>query len=157
DGRDPAPSPLSFGPHEAEAIGWKIGAFLHEPSAAAAAIDEYLIGDSTLRRRVKAAVAHFVISAATRTPSNREVIGDMANVGGVMVRVPLRCFAVRGQQGGQHRLLGVREVVHKARLGEAASNGVTTGVVKGSTWLTTACSNGGSWVTSTRPHGCSWR
>ncbi|CEM03570.1 unnamed protein product [Vitrella brassicaformis CCMP3155] len=130
DGRDPAPSPLSFGPHEAEAIGWKIGAFLYEPPAAAAAIDEYLISDSTLRRRVKAAVAHFVKSAATRTSSNREVIGDMANVGGVMVRVPLQCFAVRGQQGGQHRLLGVREVVHKARLDEAASHGVT-GVVKG--------------------------
>ncbi|CEM03563.1 unnamed protein product [Vitrella brassicaformis CCMP3155] len=130
DGRDPAPSPLSFGPHEAEAIGWKIGAFLHEPFAAAAAIDEYLIGESTLRRRVKAAMAHFVKSAATRTSSNREVIGDMANMGGVMVRVPLQCFAVRGQQGGQHRLLGLREVVHKARLDEAASHGVT-GVVKG--------------------------
>ncbi|CEL91982.1 unnamed protein product [Vitrella brassicaformis CCMP3155] len=130
DGEDPAPSPLSVGPHEAEAIGWKIGAFLHEPSAAAAAIDEYLIGDSTLRRRVKAAMAHFVKSAATRTSSNREVIGDMANVGGVVVRVPLQCCAVRGRLGGPHRLLGVREVVHKARLDEAASHGVI-GVVKG--------------------------
>ncbi|CEM08958.1 unnamed protein product [Vitrella brassicaformis CCMP3155] len=131
DGRDPAPSPLSFGPHEAEGIAWKIGAFLHEPPAAAAAIDEYLIGHSQLRRRMRTAVAHFVKSAATRTSGNREVVGDMANVGGVMVRVPLQCFAVRGQQGGQHRLLGVREVVHKARLDEAASHGVTGGVVKG--------------------------
>ncbi|CEM00513.1 unnamed protein product [Vitrella brassicaformis CCMP3155] len=77
DGAHPHPSPsnMAFGPHEAEGIAWKVGAFLHEPSAASAAIDEYLIGDSQLRRRVKAAVGHFVKSAATRTSSNREVVG----------------------------------------------------------------------------------
>ncbi|CEM28810.1 unnamed protein product [Vitrella brassicaformis CCMP3155] len=66
DGAHPHPSPsnMAFGPHEAEAIGWKIGAFLHEPPAAVAAINQYLIGESLLRRRVGAAVGHFVKSAA---------------------------------------------------------------------------------------------
>ncbi|CEM00587.1 unnamed protein product [Vitrella brassicaformis CCMP3155] len=131
DGAHPHPSPsnMAFGPHEAEAIGWKIGAFLHEPSATVAAIDEYLIDDSQLRRRVRAAIGHFVKSAATQTSSNREVMGGMASVGGVMVRVPLHCFAVRGS-GGRVVLTGVREVIHRARLDEAAQHGVE-GVVKG--------------------------
>ncbi|CEM31646.1 unnamed protein product [Vitrella brassicaformis CCMP3155] len=131
DGAHPHPSPsnMAFGPHEAEAIAWKIGAFLHEPPAAVAAIDECFIGESVLRRRVKAAVGHFVKLAATQTSSNREVIGGMANLGGVTVRVPLQCFAVRGS-GGQVVLTGVREVVHRARLDEAGTHGVV-GVVKG--------------------------
>ncbi|CEL96689.1 unnamed protein product [Vitrella brassicaformis CCMP3155] len=133
DGAHPHPSPsnMAFGPHEAEAVGWKIGAFLHEPPAAVAAIDEYLIADSVLRRRVRAAVNHFVKSAATRTSSNREVVGGMASVGGVMVRVPLQCFAVRDSGGQVVSMTGVREVVHRARLDEAAQYGVGGGVVKG--------------------------
>ncbi|CEM00569.1 unnamed protein product [Vitrella brassicaformis CCMP3155] len=129
DGAHPHPSPsnMAFGPHEAEAIGWKIGAFLHDPSAAVAAIDEYLIGDSQLRRRVRSAVGHFVKSAATQTSSNREVVGRMASVGGVMVRVPLQCFVV-GDVGGQ--TMELREVIHKARKDEAAQYRVV-GVVKG--------------------------
>ncbi|CEM00610.1 unnamed protein product [Vitrella brassicaformis CCMP3155] len=132
DGAHPHPSPsnMAFGPHEAEAIAWKIGAFLHDPSAAVAAIDEYLIGDAQLRRRVRAAVGHFVKTAATRTSSNREVVGGMASVGGVMVRVPLQCFAVRGSGGRVVGMTGVREVIHRARLDEAVSCGVV-GVVKG--------------------------
>ncbi|CEM00585.1 unnamed protein product [Vitrella brassicaformis CCMP3155] len=131
DGAHPHPSPsnMAFGPHEAEAIAWRIGAFLHEPSAASAAIDEYLIGDSLLRRRIRAAVGHFVKSAATQTSSNREVVGGVASVGGVMVRVPLQCFALRGS-GSRVVLTGVREVIHRARLDEAAQHGVV-GVVKG--------------------------
>ncbi|CEM20195.1 unnamed protein product [Vitrella brassicaformis CCMP3155] len=137
DGAHPHPSPsnMAFGPHEAEAIAWKIGAFLHEPLAAVAAIDQYLIGESPLRRRVRAAVGHFVKSAATQTSSNREVVGGTRyeQQGDKRVKVtvpPLQCFAVRGQQGGQNRLLtGVREVVHRARLNEVG-HGVA-GVVKG--------------------------
>ncbi|CEM22705.1 unnamed protein product [Vitrella brassicaformis CCMP3155] len=127
DGAHPHPSPsnMAFGPHEAEAIAWKIGAFLHEPPAAVALLDKYLPGDSLLRRRVGAAVGHFVKSAATQTSSNREVVGGMASVGGVVVRVPLQCFAVRGSG-----LTGVREVVHRARLDEAVLHGAH-GVVKG--------------------------
>ncbi|CEM25186.1 unnamed protein product [Vitrella brassicaformis CCMP3155] len=118
----------------AEAIGWKIGAFLHEPPAAVAAIDQYLVGESVLRRRVRAAVGHFVKSAATQTSSNREVVGgtryQQQGDKRVKVTVPLlQCFAVGGQQGGQHRLLGVREVVHRARLDEAATHGMR--LVKG--------------------------
>ncbi|CEM24733.1 unnamed protein product [Vitrella brassicaformis CCMP3155] len=140
DGAHPHPSPsnMAFGPHEADAIGWKIGAFLHDPSAAVAVIDRYLIGDSQLRRRVQAAVSHFVKSAATQTSSNREVVGDMANVGGVTGRVPLQCFAIRGSGVQVARMVGVREVVHRARLDEAARwldgaawCGLTAGVVKG--------------------------
>ncbi|CEM19439.1 unnamed protein product [Vitrella brassicaformis CCMP3155] len=139
----PAPSNLSFGPHEAEAIGWKIGAFLYEPSAAVAAIDDYLIGETLMRRRVRAAVSHFVKSAATQSSCNREVVGGP--VGPVQQEVeegegqqrakrakvsrpPLQCFAIRS--GADGVLTGVREVVHRARLDEAAQHGVE-GVVKG--------------------------
>ncbi|CEM13159.1 unnamed protein product [Vitrella brassicaformis CCMP3155] len=131
DGDYPCPSPsnLSFGPQEAEAISWKIAAFVYEPSAAMAAIDEHLIGDSRLRRRMRVAVGHFVSQASTRARGNREVVGALADVGALTVRVPLQCFAVNGGSG-QHRLLGVREVVHRARLDEAAQHGVE-GVEKG--------------------------
>ncbi|CEM38447.1 unnamed protein product, partial [Vitrella brassicaformis CCMP3155] len=130
----PSPSNMAFGPHEAEAIGWKIGAFLYEPPAAVAAIDQYLIGESVLRRRVTAAVTHFVKSAATQTSSNRQVVGGtryrQQGDRRVKVTVPsLQCFAVSGS-GGQVVLTGVGEVVHRARLDEAASCGVD-GVVKG--------------------------
>ncbi|CEM20452.1 unnamed protein product [Vitrella brassicaformis CCMP3155] len=136
DGAHPHPSPsnMAFGPHEAEAIGWKIGAFLHEPPAAVAAIDEYLIGESVLRRRVKAAVGHFVKSAATQTSSNREVVGGTRyeQQGDKRVKVtapPLQCFRVGGVGG---RKMGVRKVVHRARLDEAGTHGVPLeGVVKG--------------------------
>ncbi|CEM02156.1 unnamed protein product [Vitrella brassicaformis CCMP3155] len=135
----PTPSNLSFGPHEAEGIGWKIGAFLHEPSAAVATIDEYLMGESLLRRRVHAAVLHSVSQGATRTSSNRKVVGGTQYVqqegGAKRTKVtvpPLQCFAANGGQqgGGQHRLLGVREVVHRARLDEATQHGLQ-GVEKG--------------------------
>ncbi|CEM29373.1 unnamed protein product [Vitrella brassicaformis CCMP3155] len=123
DGAHPHPSPsnMAFGPHEAEAIGWKIGAFLYEPPPAVAAINQYLIGESMLRRRVRAAVGHFVKSAATQTSSNREVVGGTRyqQQGDKRVKVtvpPLQCFAVRGSVGG--RKTGVREVVHRARLDE---------------------------------------
>ncbi|CEM00506.1 unnamed protein product [Vitrella brassicaformis CCMP3155] len=140
DGAHPHPSPsnMAFGPHEAEGIAWKIGAFLHEPSAASAAIDEYLIGDSQLRRRVRAAVNHFVKSAATQTSSNREVVGGTRyeQQGDKRVKVtvpPLKCFAIRAAgSGGQvvNKMTGVREVVHKARLDEVAKYQLT-GVQKG--------------------------
>ncbi|CEL94122.1 unnamed protein product [Vitrella brassicaformis CCMP3155] len=136
DGAHPHPSPsnMAFGPHEAEGIGWKIGAFLHEPSAAGAAIDEYLIFDTGLKRRVKAAVDHFVKSAATQTSGNREAVGETRyeQQGDKRVKVtvpPLQCFAIRAAgNGGQ--VVGVREVVHRARLDEAAQHGVV-GVIKG--------------------------
>ncbi|CEM26341.1 unnamed protein product [Vitrella brassicaformis CCMP3155] len=115
----------------AQAIGWKIGAFLHDPSAAVAAIDQYLTGESPLRRRVGAAVGHFVKSAATQTSSNKEVVGGTRHEqqGDKRVKVtvpPLQCFRVGGVGG---RRLGVREVVHRARLDEAQYG--VMGVVKG--------------------------
>ncbi|CEM01461.1 unnamed protein product [Vitrella brassicaformis CCMP3155] len=128
DGAHPYPSPsnMAFAPHMS--IAWKIGAFLYEPSAAVVTIDEYLIGESPLRRRVRAAVGHFVESAATQTSSNREVVGGMASVGGVMVTVPpLQCFAVR--EGASVRRVGLREVVHRARMDEAARHGVEEGAI----------------------------
>ncbi|CEL94108.1 unnamed protein product [Vitrella brassicaformis CCMP3155] len=136
DGAHPHPSPsnMAFGPHEAEGIAWKIAAFLHEPSAAGAAIDEYLIFDTRLRRRVKAAVGHFVKSTATQTSSNRDVVGGTRyeRQGDKRVKVtvlPLQCFALRGSGGRVVGMTGVREVVHRARLDEAISHGVA-GVVK---------------------------
>ncbi|CEL96897.1 unnamed protein product [Vitrella brassicaformis CCMP3155] len=118
------PSPFAHSDETAH-IAWKVGAFLHEPEA----VDQmHLTTHTPLAGRVKAAMQHFVKCAATKTAGNREVVGVMANVGGRVVRVPLQCFAVnRGQL--THRRLGLREVVHKARLDEAARYGLT-GVVK---------------------------
>ncbi|CEL92729.1 unnamed protein product [Vitrella brassicaformis CCMP3155] len=128
----PSPSTLSFGPQEGEAIAWHVGSFLYQPSTAMATIDEYLIGDSVLRQHVRAAVAHFVRQAATRTASNREVVGGTRQEGGQTVRVPsLQCFAIASGNGGRAvRMVGVREVVHRARLDEAEQHGVA-GVIKG--------------------------
>ncbi|CEM02025.1 unnamed protein product [Vitrella brassicaformis CCMP3155] len=151
----PSPSSLTFGPQEAISIAWKIGAFLHDPSAARAVVDEFLIADSPLKRRVGAAVDHVINQAATKTVSNREVVGKTAmgkgrtgegllqwlksvvNVTGgeqggpTMGEPPLQCFAIKGGEDGQHRRLGVREVVHRARLDEAAVYGLEGSIIKG--------------------------
>ena len=128
----PSPSPLSFGPQEAAAIAWKVGAFLHDPPAALTAIDSYLTNASALKRRVRGAVGHFVKWAATKTVSNREVVGGWSRgPDGQMVRVPqLQCFSVHAGPHHTHRRLGVREVVHGARLDEVRAHGLE-GVVKG--------------------------
>ncbi|CEM17579.1 unnamed protein product [Vitrella brassicaformis CCMP3155] len=127
----PSLSPLSFGPQEAAAIAWKIGAFLHDPPAALTAIDSYLTNASAIKRRVRGAVEHFVEWAATKTVSNREVVGGWSRgPDGQMVRVPqLQCFAVDAGQRHTHRRLGFREVVHRARLDEVRQHGLE--VVKG--------------------------
>ncbi|CEL92462.1 unnamed protein product [Vitrella brassicaformis CCMP3155] len=128
----PSPSPLSFGPQEAAAIAWKIGAFLHHPPAALTAIDQFLTNESALKRRVRGAVGHFVEWAATKTVSNREVVGGWSRGSdGQTVRVPqLQCFAVDAGPHHTHRRRGVREVVHRARLDEVRAHGLE-GVVKG--------------------------
>ncbi|CEM36600.1 unnamed protein product [Vitrella brassicaformis CCMP3155] len=124
DGEDPAPSPLSFGPHESAAIGWKIAAFCLDMEAAHEAITRTLtVRNSDFARRVCGAVERFVKSALSAS-GNQEVVGGTANVDGVTVRVPLQCFAVNGGQQGGHRMVGVREVVHRARLDEAARHGI---------------------------------
>ncbi|CEM01629.1 unnamed protein product [Vitrella brassicaformis CCMP3155] len=122
---------LAVGPQEAPFFGWRIASYLFDTEAVNRTITDTLLPfrHTDMARRVCTAIEHFVKSALEAS-SNREVVGPMANVGGQMVRVPLQCFAVRGQEGGQPRLLGVREVVHKARLDEAARHGVE-GVVKG--------------------------
>ncbi|CEM20808.1 unnamed protein product [Vitrella brassicaformis CCMP3155] len=115
------PRDLTFGPYEATSIAWKIGAFLHDPSAARAVIGEYrdddlidddlidddLIGDwldPRIKRRVRAAVDHFVKQAATRTASNREVVGktergEGGRPGGVLARWWDRLRGVTGAKG----------------------------------------------------------
>ncbi|CEM01704.1 unnamed protein product [Vitrella brassicaformis CCMP3155] len=93
------------------------------------------IRNSTLARRVTAAAQHFVESAVFAASSNREVAGLMADVGGEMVRVPLPCFTIRVDSRPNEVVhtrgrLGLREVVHRARLDEAARYDLV-GVVKG--------------------------
>ncbi|CEL95725.1 unnamed protein product [Vitrella brassicaformis CCMP3155] len=105
-------------------VAWKIGAFLHKPEA----VDTVTLGQAEVANRIKRAMQHFVKCAATKTAGNQEVIGGMASVGGRVVRVPLQCFAVI--QGTSVRRVGLREVVHRARLDEAARYGLT-GVIKG--------------------------
>ncbi|CEM13978.1 unnamed protein product [Vitrella brassicaformis CCMP3155] len=118
-----APSPFALTDATAQ-VAWKIGAFLHEPEA----VDTITLGQPVVAHRIKRAMQRFVKCAATKTADNEEVIGGMANVGGRVVRVPLQCFAVR--EGPTVRRVGLREVVHRARLDEAARYGLT-GVVKG--------------------------
>ncbi|CEM15867.1 unnamed protein product [Vitrella brassicaformis CCMP3155] len=118
---------LAVGPHEAPIFGWRIASYLFDMAAAREAISEAIgVRHSVLARRVRAAVEHFVRSAVLRAISNREVVGRKETVGGVVVRVPLQCFAIADGAGR----LGLREVVHKARLDEAALHGVE-GVAKG--------------------------
>ncbi|CEL96905.1 unnamed protein product [Vitrella brassicaformis CCMP3155] len=120
----PRPKPSDATDNDAPAAPSRPSPFAHK------AVDQMRLTTHTpLGGRVKAAMQHFVKCAATKTAGNREVVGVMANVGGRVVRVPLQCFAVnRGQL--THRRLGLREVVHKARLDEAARYGLT-GIVKG--------------------------
>ncbi|CEM12045.1 unnamed protein product [Vitrella brassicaformis CCMP3155] len=124
---------LAVGPQEAPIFAWRIASYLFDMDAATQTITEAIgVRHSAMAHRVRASVEHFVRSAVYEASSNREVVGGMADVGGETVRVPLQCFAINaGQQGsGQHRQLGVREVVHRARLDEAAQHGVA-GLVKG--------------------------
>ncbi|CEM23800.1 unnamed protein product [Vitrella brassicaformis CCMP3155] len=134
DGEDPAPSPLSCGPHEAEAIGWRIAAMCFDQHAANETITAKIgIRNSDMARRVCAAVDRSVKSALYAS-SNREVVGGTANVGGVTVRVPLQCFAIRADSR-PHQVVhtrgrvGVREVVQRARLDEAARHGIEEGAI----------------------------
>ncbi|CEM10953.1 unnamed protein product [Vitrella brassicaformis CCMP3155] len=133
------PAPPGYGPHEAEAIGWRIAAMCFDQDAANEAITANIgIRHSDMARRVQAAVKHVVKSAVFAASSNREVVGGMADVGGVTVRVPLQCFAIapgadtRSQEVVHTRdRLGLREVVHRARLDEAARYGLEESIVKG--------------------------
>ncbi|CEM23770.1 unnamed protein product [Vitrella brassicaformis CCMP3155] len=130
----PSPAPAGYGPHEAEAIGWRIAAMCFDQGAASEAIAVNIgIRHSDMARRVCAAVHHFIQSALYAS-SNREVVGGTANVGGVTVRVPLQCFAIRADSR-PHQVVhtrgrvGVREVVQIARLDEAARHGIEEGAI----------------------------
>ncbi|CEL92721.1 unnamed protein product [Vitrella brassicaformis CCMP3155] len=108
-----------------DVFAWRIASYLFDMDNAMRAIREGIgLRHTDMADRVHAAAEHFVRSAL-RANSNQEVVGVVANVGGRTVRVPLQCFAVRRQHDGQHRLLGLREVVHRARLDEADRHGVT--------------------------------
>mmetsp|Transcript_26022 Transcript_26022/g.64581 ORF Transcript_26022/g.64581 Transcript_26022/m.64581 type:complete len:601 (-) Transcript_26022:2-1804(-) len=132
DGEDPAPSPLAFGPHESAAIGWKIAAFCLDMEAANETITRILtVRNSDVGRRVRGAVGHFVKSAL-RASGKQEVVGGTRyqQQGDMRVKVtvpPLQCFAVCGR--GQVVLTGLREVVHRARLEEAARYGIEEGAI----------------------------
>ncbi|CEL95941.1 unnamed protein product [Vitrella brassicaformis CCMP3155] len=131
----PLPAAAGYGPHEAEAIGWRIAAMCFDQHAANETITATLtIRNSDLARRVQAAAEHFVKSAVFAASSNREVVGGTADVGGVTVRVPLQCFAIRAESRPHqvvhtHGRLGVREVIHRARLDEAARHGIEEGAI----------------------------
>ncbi|CEM22086.1 unnamed protein product [Vitrella brassicaformis CCMP3155] len=141
---------LAVGPQEAAIFGWRIASYLFDMDAAQEAISEAIgVRHSDMARRVCAAAKHLVLSAVYQASSNREVVGgtvhqqqqqqqqgdeDENEPGAKRAKVsvpPLQCFATdAGQDGGQHRLLGLREVVHKARLDEVAKYGLQ-GVEKG--------------------------
>mmetsp|Transcript_6774 Transcript_6774/g.19703 ORF Transcript_6774/g.19703 Transcript_6774/m.19703 type:complete len:467 (+) Transcript_6774:425-1825(+) len=136
DAETPLPSPLSFGHGEATLIGWQIAAYCFDTTAANQTVNQTLtFRHSRLARRVCAAIDHFVTSAL-KASSNREVVGPMAIVGEETVRVPLQCFVLGGVDRRLNEVVrtrgrvGIREVVHRARLDEAARYRLT-GVIKG--------------------------
>mmetsp|Transcript_19562 Transcript_19562/g.56086 ORF Transcript_19562/g.56086 Transcript_19562/m.56086 type:complete len:512 (+) Transcript_19562:236-1771(+) len=114
---------------EASLLAWRIAAFCIDLEAAHAAATRVLRSDFPLGRRINTAMAHFVTCAATKTASNKEVVGGVMEVRGQTVSIPpLQCFAV--SEGGSKREIGLREVVHKARMDEASKYGIT-GITKG--------------------------
>ncbi|CEM12860.1 unnamed protein product [Vitrella brassicaformis CCMP3155] len=131
---------LAVGPQEAPIFGWRIASYLFDADAAASATTEAIgecVRHTVMARRVCAAAEHFVKSAVYQTSSNREVVGGTASVGGQVVRVPqLQCFVLEGVDSRPREAVhtrgrvGLREVVHRARMDEAARHGVE-GVVKG--------------------------
>ncbi|CEM36809.1 unnamed protein product [Vitrella brassicaformis CCMP3155] len=131
DGQDPAPSRLALGDGESALIGWHIAALCFDQHKAATDIERAinLSHQTTFGRRIHSAAEHFVMGAVLKTESNRQVGGGMADVGGATVRVPLQCFQVVG--GVKGRVLGLREVVHKARMDEAVARGGLHGLQKG--------------------------
>ncbi|CEM28012.1 unnamed protein product [Vitrella brassicaformis CCMP3155] len=129
---DPVPSLLHFGPQEAAAIAWHIAALCFDTAAAHETVNAIqLRSHSKLGHRIHTAMDHFVASAVFHASGNTEVVGGRHEEQGQTVHAPpLQCFAIRGEEGGQHRLLGLREVVHRARLDEATEHD-PRGVVKG--------------------------
>ncbi|CEL93894.1 unnamed protein product [Vitrella brassicaformis CCMP3155] len=130
DGDDPSPSSLSLGPHEAALLAWRIAAFNFDGETAQTALNSIALRSHfALGKRIHKAMSHFVTCAATKTASNKEVVGGVMEVRGQTVSIPpLQCFAV--SEGGSKREIGLREVVHKARMDEASKYGIT-GITKG--------------------------
>ncbi|CEL93948.1 unnamed protein product [Vitrella brassicaformis CCMP3155] len=131
---------LAVGPQEAPVFGWRIASYLFDMDAAQEAVSEAIgVRHSDMARRVCAAAERFVKSAVYQASSNREVVGGTADVGGQVVRVPqLRCFELEGVDSRPREAVhtrgrvGLPEVVHRARLDEAAKWGLADGaVVKG--------------------------
>ncbi|CEM28085.1 unnamed protein product [Vitrella brassicaformis CCMP3155] len=129
---DPVPSILHFGPEEAAAIAWHIAALCFDIDTAHQTVsDIQLRSHSRLGHRIHTAMDHFVASAVFHASGNTAVVGGRHEEDGQVVHAPpLQCFAIRGEEGGQPRVLGLREVVHKARLDEATEH-CLRGVVKG--------------------------
>ncbi|CEL93952.1 unnamed protein product [Vitrella brassicaformis CCMP3155] len=131
---------LAVGPQEAPIFGWRIASYLFDMDAAQEAISEAIgVRHSDMARRLCAAAEHFVRSVVYQASSNREVVGGTADVGGQVVRVPqLQCFELKGIDSRPREAVhtrgrvGLREVVHRARMDEAAKWGLADGaVVKG--------------------------
>ncbi|CEM30691.1 unnamed protein product [Vitrella brassicaformis CCMP3155] len=122
---DPEPSwhndYMPFANRDMSPIAWRVASSFVNPSVLEQS-PRPVQNVTEIGRRVNTAMARFVGAAASlQVVGNEEVVGGTTNVDGERVRVPqLRCFVVRGQHGGQHRLMELREVVQRAILDEAA-------------------------------------
>jgi len=142
----PAPSGMSFGDNEAESIAWHIAAMCWDKREAYDALSAVkLRAHSVLGGRLHAAMRQFIVSAVTQAASNNEVVGGTRPVqqqqqqqdtegedeqGAKRSKVsvpPLQCFALADGADSRPphvvskpRRLGLREVVHRARLDEVA-------------------------------------
>ncbi|CEL93935.1 unnamed protein product [Vitrella brassicaformis CCMP3155] len=134
---------LVVGPQEAAIFGWRIASYLFDMNAAQEAISEAIgVRHTDMARRVCAAAEHFVKSAVYQASSNREVVGgtryEQQGDKRFKVTVPqLQCFMLEGVDSRPSEAVhtrgrvGLREVVHRAVLDEAAKWGVQGVVVKG--------------------------
>ncbi|CEM03217.1 unnamed protein product [Vitrella brassicaformis CCMP3155] len=121
-------TPLAI--RDMSAVAWRVASFFVDPSALEQTPRP--VHNATLfGRRINKAMEVFVRSAVSAA-GNQQVVGSGGSnkrdsQGERVRRPPLQCFVLGGADG---RRLGVREVIHRARLDEAAQHGVE-GVVKG--------------------------
>ncbi|CEL93637.1 unnamed protein product [Vitrella brassicaformis CCMP3155] len=128
-----SPAPAGYGPHESEAIGWKIAAMCFDQDAANEAISAHIgIRDSDMARRVCGYRALRQVGVVCQQQQGgggrdgqcgrRDGAGAAAMLRHQSRQPPTQVLHTRGR-------VGVREVVHRARLDEAARHGIGEGAI----------------------------
>ncbi|CEL93973.1 unnamed protein product [Vitrella brassicaformis CCMP3155] len=123
------------------AVAWRVASFFVDPSVLEQR-PRFVQNATEVGRRINTAMARFVEAAASlQVVGNEEVVGNGGrkrdSEGQVVRRPQLQCFELNYDSRPReavhtHGRVGLREVVHRARLDEAAKWGLADGaVVKG--------------------------